>query len=84
MHRQCLLVAALFAVAFACAPSAPAGTTPLGSSFSYQGALSSGGTPYNGTADFQFSLWEGGLPVDAIPQQGWLEMSTTDPDEVGR
>ena len=30
---------------------------------------------------FQFSLWQGGLPIDAVPQQGWLEMSTTDPTE---
>jgi hypothetical protein len=28
---------------------------------------------------FQSSLWEGGLPVDAIPNQGWLEMPSTDP-----
>jgi len=33
---------------------------------------------------FHFSLWESGLPMDAIPQQGWLELSTTDPNEVGR
>jgi hypothetical protein len=33
---------------------------------------------------FQFSLWEVGLPMDAIPQQGWIEMTTTDPEEVGR
>jgi alpha-amylase/alpha-mannosidase (GH57 family) len=33
---------------------------------------------------FQFSLWEGGLPMDAIPQQGWLELATTDPAQVGR
>ena len=33
---------------------------------------------------FQFSLWQGGLPMDAIPQQGWLELATTDPAEVGR
>jgi alpha-amylase/alpha-mannosidase (GH57 family) len=32
---------------------------------------------------FQFSLWQGGLPLDAVPQQGWLEMRTTDPDELG-
>jgi alpha-amylase/alpha-mannosidase (GH57 family) len=31
---------------------------------------------------FQFSLWQGGLPMDAIPQQGWLEMSSTDPIEM--
>ena len=23
---------------------------------------------------FQFSLWKDGLPMDAIPQQGWLEV----------
>jgi alpha-amylase/alpha-mannosidase (GH57 family) len=27
----------------------------------------------------QFSIWQGGLPIDAVPQQGWLEMGTTDP-----
>ena len=31
---------------------------------------------------FQFSLWQGGLPMDAVPQQGWLEMPTTDPVEL--
>ncbi len=31
---------------------------------------------------FQFSLWQAGLPMDAIPQQGWLEMRTTDPAEL--
>jgi hypothetical protein len=31
---------------------------------------------------FQLSLWQGGLPVDAVPQQGWLEMPTTDPREM--
>ncbi len=31
---------------------------------------------------FQFSLWHGGLPLDAIPQQGWLEMPTTNPAEL--
>jgi hypothetical protein len=29
---------------------------------------------------FQFSLWQGGLPIDAVPQQGWIEMKTTDPE----
>jgi alpha-amylase/alpha-mannosidase (GH57 family) len=32
---------------------------------------------------FQCSLWQGGLPVDAVPQQGWLELKTTDPDKLG-
>ncbi len=31
---------------------------------------------------FQFSLWQGGLPVDAVPQQGWIEMRSTDPIEL--
>ena len=30
----------------------------------------------------QLSLWQGGLPIDAVPQQGWLEMKTTDPREM--
>jgi alpha-amylase/alpha-mannosidase (GH57 family) len=30
---------------------------------------------------FQFSLWQGGLPLEAIPQQGWLRMPTTNPQE---
>jgi hypothetical protein len=31
---------------------------------------------------FQFSLWQGGLPMDAVPQQGWITMRTTDPREL--
>jgi alpha-amylase/alpha-mannosidase (GH57 family) len=31
---------------------------------------------------FQLSLWQGGLPIDAVPQQGWIEMMTTDPVEM--
>jgi len=27
---------------------------------------------------FQFSLWQGGLPMDAVPQQGWIEMPPID------
>jgi alpha-amylase/alpha-mannosidase (GH57 family) len=27
---------------------------------------------------FQFSLWQGGLPMDAVPQQGWIEMPPAD------
>jgi alpha-amylase/alpha-mannosidase (GH57 family) len=29
----------------------------------------------------QFSLWQGGLPVDAVPQQGWLELNTATPTD---
>ena len=38
-------------------------------------------TPGDGLR-FQLSLWQGGLPMDAIPQQGWIEMRTTDPVEM--
>ena len=31
---------------------------------------------------FQLSLWQEGLPVDAVPQQGWIEIRTTDPKEM--
>ncbi len=27
---------------------------------------------------FQFSLWQGGLPMDAVPQQGWIEMPSSE------
>ena len=29
----------------------------------------------------QLSLWKHGLPVDAIPQEGWLEISTAEPTD---
>jgi alpha-amylase/alpha-mannosidase (GH57 family) len=32
---------------------------------------------------FLFSLWKGGLPMEAVPQQGWLEIPTTNPREMG-
>jgi alpha-amylase/alpha-mannosidase (GH57 family) len=32
---------------------------------------------------FQCSLWQGGLPIDAVPQQGWLEMRSSDPAAIG-
>ena len=32
---------------------------------------------------FAVSIWQGGLPVDAVPQQGWIEMRTTDPAQFG-
>jgi len=31
---------------------------------------------------FQCSLWQAGLPIEAIPQQGWLDLKTTDPDQM--
>ncbi len=32
---------------------------------------------------FQLSLWQSGLPLDALPQHGWLEASTAEPDAWG-
>jgi hypothetical protein len=46
--------------------------------------LEAAGAPPAGGVRFQFSLWQGGLPMDAVPQQGWLELPTTDPAQVGR
>jgi hypothetical protein len=40
------------------------------------------GIAAGGGLRFQFSLWQGGLPMDAVPQQGWIQMRTTDPIEM--
>jgi alpha-amylase/alpha-mannosidase (GH57 family) len=44
--------------------------------------LSSAAVKKGGGLRFQFSLWQGGLPIDAVPEQGWIEMKTTDPEEM--
>jgi alpha-amylase/alpha-mannosidase (GH57 family) len=41
--------------------------------------LAAASVPKGSGVRFQFSLWQGGLPIDAVPQQGWIEMKTTDP-----
>ena len=41
------------------------------------------GLPEGSGVRFQFSLWQGGLPMDAVPQQGWIAMKTTDPAKIG-
>jgi alpha-amylase/alpha-mannosidase (GH57 family) len=41
------------------------------------------GLPKGSGVRFQFSLWQGGLPMDAVPQQGWIAMKTTDPARIG-
>ena len=41
------------------------------------------GLPQGSGVRFQFSLWQGGLPMDAVPQQGWIAMKTTDPAKMG-
>jgi alpha-amylase/alpha-mannosidase (GH57 family) len=43
-------------------------------------ALNALGGKREGPLGFQFSLWRDGLPVDAIPQYGWVEIKTTDPE----
>lgn len=32
---------------------------------------------------FHLSLWQDGLPLDAVPEQGWLEVSTAEPADWG-
>jgi hypothetical protein len=44
-------------------------------------ALDALGVSDGGRLQFQFSLWQGGLPMDAIPQQGWLELAVAEPSE---
>jgi hypothetical protein len=44
--------------------------------------LAAAGVRRGGGVRFQLSLWQGGLPVDAVPQQDWIEMSTTSPMEM--
>ena len=44
-------------------------------------SLAALGAPDGGKVRFQLSLWQGGLPVDALPQQGWLELVTGDNGE---
>jgi len=41
-------------------------------------SLAALGVPPRAPVRFQFSLWQGGLPMDAVPQQGWIEMSPED------
>ena len=44
-------------------------------------SLAALGVQPGGRVRFQLSLWQGGLPMDAIPQQGWLEMASTETSE---
>ena len=38
------------------------------------------GTAAGQPVRFHFSLWRDGLPMDAVPQQGWLELPVREPD----
>jgi hypothetical protein len=53
MQRRSLWLAALVALL-----SPPAFAAPLGSAFTYQGALESGGTPATGAFDFEFRIFD--------------------------
>ena len=33
------------------------------------------GVGRGGAVRFQLSVWETGLPMDAVPQQGWIEVA---------
>jgi alpha-amylase/alpha-mannosidase (GH57 family) len=44
-------------------------------------SLAALGVAADGPLNFQMSLWQGGLPMDAVPQQGWIHMATTNPTE---
>jgi hypothetical protein len=58
------LAAGLVATALALS-AAPLPAAPLGSAFTYQGALDSGGTPANGPYDFEFRIFDD--PVAVLP-----------------
>jgi hypothetical protein len=40
------------------------------------------GVKSGGGLRFQLSLWQGGLPLDAVPQQGWIDLASTSPLEL--
>jgi len=43
--------------------------------------LASLGVAGGGPLAFQMSLWQDGLPMDAVPQQGWIQIANTNPAE---
>jgi alpha-amylase/alpha-mannosidase (GH57 family) len=66
-------------------PEGPAGKAvecALGRVFELRISLKAMGIAAGSGMRFQFSLWHSGLPIDAVPQQGWLEMRTTNPVEM--
>jgi hypothetical protein len=44
-------------------------------------SLASAGIGIGQDLRFQVSLWQGGLPMDALPPQGWIDLSTAEPME---
>lgn len=60
-------LAAVFVALSTCVVSVHGGTTPVGTSFTYQGSLKLSETPVEGAVDFEFRLFEdpaGGLPIN--------------------
>lgn len=55
-RAACLILAG---VAFLVPGAVHAGSTPVGTAFTYQGQLKQGGAAVNGTADLEVSLWDG-------------------------
>lgn len=45
--------------------------------------LSAAGAAMRQPVRFHLSLWQDGLPLDAVPRQGWLEVSTAEPNDWG-
>jgi hypothetical protein len=67
--------------------AAPDGSGPAAVEFAFKNVLEARlslaalGAHGGGPVRFQFSLWQGGLPMDAVPQQGWIEMPSADPED---
>ena len=45
-------------------------------------SLAGVGMPHGRDVRFQLSLWQAGLPMEALPPQGWIELSTTAPTDM--
>ena len=45
-------------------------------------SLQSLGIPFGHDIRFQLSLWQAGLPMEALPPQGWIELSTAEPMDM--
>lgn len=45
-------------------------------------SLSSVGIQHGHDLRFQLSLWQAGLPVEALPPQGWIELTTSEPSDM--
>jgi hypothetical protein len=45
-------------------------------------SLSSLGISFGHDLRFQLSLWQGGLPMEALPPQGWIDLSTAEPLDI--